>query len=242
MFELEVRTEYGKVILGSLGKKNLRPKKESESWIEYSQDQVSRYLNVDSDSVFCLNQIHGNSIIPIHSLEDILEFQSKTQDADALVTSIQKSVLVIRTADCVPIFSWGVKEPWVSLLHLGWKGARDNLLKIFMDSYCDPNEKIGFAMGPRIFGGNYEVDDEVARHFTSSPHIRSALSGGSGKYQLDLGLELFDQIKKGHSNPFLVDSGENCYKSADWFSHRAKEEGRNLHYIVFFASQTNGNW
>lgn len=142
MFELEIKTEYGKVCLGSLGKKILAPKKDSESWEVYTKDQVSSHLKIDRDSVFCLNQIHGNSIIPIRSQEDIEKFKIKTYDADALYTSIQDKALVIRTADCVPVFSWGMKEPWVSLLHIGWKGAKDNLLKIFMDSYCDQKKKL----------------------------------------------------------------------------------------------------
>jgi copper oxidase (laccase) domain-containing protein len=149
--------------------------------------------------------------------------------------------LVVRTADCVPIAVWSYDFPFVCMVHSGWKGTYLGILNKVYKMILEESSKfgiafpkIGCAIGPRIFGEDYEVEIDVASHFLNTRGITDSyqIKGSNiDKYKLDLGIIIKDQIKILNPTAIVFDFSVNTFQSNDWFSHRNGEVGRNLNII-----------
>lgn len=252
MIETFVKTNYGKVRIDFLGKKFTSNIAQLD-WNQWIKESLSNHYSIERDLIFSANQVHGDAIVNTSSIDSLfkqlnpLKKESQLEDlsklnADAIYSTNANEVLVVRTADCVPIAVWAYEFPFVCMVHSGWKGTYLQILekayKLLLDEslkFGFEFPKVGFAIGPRIFGKNYEVEIDVASHFLSTNGILdSYLSEDSNiqKYKLDLGVIVKDQIKKFKPNAIVMDFSVNTFNSSDWFSHRAGEIGRNLNTIT----------
>jgi len=90
---------------------------------------------------------------------------SRRLSGDGLVTSVPGILLIIKTADCLPVFLIDVPNRAVAAVHCGW---RSTYQKILVSAFNLMQEKIGSrpqeilaALGPCIEQGCYEVGQEV---------------------------------------------------------------------------------
>ena len=113
-----------------------------------------------------MRQTHSDII---HTIEDV---PIKVLEGDALITASTRIGLVVKTADCLPVFlvseSWGV----VAAVHCGWKGTgkhiiQKTIMKLEDDLGCQPSSLLA-AMGPCIGPDCYEVGEDVLRFFNES--------------------------------------------------------------------------
>lgn len=72
--------------------------------------------------IFCayLKQLHSNKIVFVD--------KEGQYEGDGLITRTRQLLLVVRTADCLPLFVINKKEKLVAIIHIGWKGAKDKIL------------------------------------------------------------------------------------------------------------------
>lgn len=88
---------------------------------------------------------------------------------DALMTQRPGVALLIRTADCLPIFFSHPKRKVVALAHAGWRGLALQLpvrvLAGFWDLYRCPAGAIEVAIGPAIRSCCYQVGPEFKKIF-----------------------------------------------------------------------------
>ncbi len=98
-----------------------------------------------------LNQVHGAQIYGDGS------YQNHQQQGDGLVTDRGNTVLIVRTADCVPVLLTDGKR--IGAIHAGWRGTRAGIIKEVL-SHFDPT-KVAAIIGPAIEGKNYEVDSDL---------------------------------------------------------------------------------
>ena len=68
-------------------------------------------------------QVHSNKVCIVNPQS---EFEKEKQ-CDGLITQGINTALIIRTADCVPVFIFGKKH--IALLHAGHKGMHANILE-----------------------------------------------------------------------------------------------------------------
>jgi YfiH family protein len=71
-----------------------------------------------------LNQVHGDSILEFYIPS---KDNGVFSDADGMITNAKKLCLVIRTADCVPVFAFDIKQEVLGAAHSGWKGCSLNI-------------------------------------------------------------------------------------------------------------------
>jgi len=85
--------------------------------IDVRNDIKRIFVNCD---VSYLNQIHSSSV---YNAE-----RPGVYTADGITTRVRNIVVVIRTADCLPIFVFDNKNKKIGLIHMGWRSAEAGIL------------------------------------------------------------------------------------------------------------------
>jgi len=137
-----------------------------------------------------LRQIHSDMAHCIHA-------GNANEDApqgDALFTRLPGILLVVQTADCVPILLADTKHRAIAAIHAGWRGtlrriAVKTLGRMKMEFGTRPGDVIA-ALGPAIGRCCYEVGSDVARDFDAQ--FRDARAWFDGP---------FDALASGESDP-----------------------------------------
>ena len=109
------------------------------------------------DGVLELSQVHGDRLL--FEADSAALLQPRTAPAlegDGLADSRPGLGLLIKTADCQPLFFAHESGRYIAGLHVGWRGNRINFpasaLRLFCDRYgCKPHEVLavrGPSLGP----------------------------------------------------------------------------------------------
>jgi YfiH family protein len=182
-----------------------------------------------------LNQVHSDVVYFID------EVPSKKPPGDALATSLPGLLLVIKSADCLPVLLADVGRRVIAAVHCGWKGTLRRILGKAVagmrEHYGSDPEEILAAFGPCIGGGCYEVGEEVRRSYLEEKFPDSLfrpVAGRRGKYFFGLAeasmLQLVSQgIKEGRI--FTVGVCTHCDKRYPSYRRDKDRTGRMLSFI-----------
>ncbi len=162
-------------------------------------------------------QVHGGSLA---SIGHVRSCAKPIPGCDALLTDVPGMALLIRTADCLPIF---FAAPWrgvVGIAHAGWRGLAAllpaKMIAAFRHLYHARPEELHVAIGPAIRSCCYEVGAEFEKRFGRFVQERK------GRRTCDLIGVATDQLRQsGVRAQQLFDSG--CCTACDlkqWFSVR----------------------
>jgi YfiH family protein len=113
-----------------------------------------------------LRQIHSDVACGVSSATVAVEEAPK---GDALFTQEPGVVLVVQTADCVPILLADVKRRAIAAIHSGWRGtvqriAQKTIGRMQMEFGTRPGDIVA-AIGPAIGPCCYEVGTDVTKEF-----------------------------------------------------------------------------
>ncbi len=190
---------------------------------------ISGILGIDRIRIIMLNQVHGDTI---------LEFSGPVKgkrifpDADGMVTDAAKLCLVIRAADCVPVFAFDVKEKVLGAAHSGWKGCSLNiarkLIRKMKSRYKSENNNLYVYILPSIGPESYTVNIDVGSLFRDDITIKD------GKIYLNLWNNIRKSlVEEGLPEANLHLSGIcNYINNSEYFSYRRGDSGRNLNYAM----------
>ena len=176
------------------------------------------YLNTDFE-VDHLKQQHSNQV-------NIID-KGGLYIGDALFTKEKNLVLVVRTADCLPLYFYSAELGVIGAVHMGWRSAKDNILE---------NIKYDLSLfnvvaGAGLRGCCYEVGDE----FFGFNNMRGYLIKKDNKTYLDIISFAKDSlVKNGLKGENFFDIGK-CTLCSDegFFSYRkSTTESRMLSFIL----------
>ena len=103
--------------------------------------------------VASMNQTHSNVVLEIE--------RSGVYDADALITTKKNLMLVVSTADCMPVVISDSTR--IGIIHIGWKGVEN---KIFFNAIKNfDKNKLRVAIGPHAKTCCYEIQDDLSYKF-----------------------------------------------------------------------------
>lgn len=129
-----------------------------------------------------LKLVHGNRVENAAEIEGVPE-------ADASYTNKIGQVLLIPTADCLPVLFVSKNGDEIAAAHAGWRGLSagvlENTLAKFQCQPCDVSAWFGPAIGP----SNFEVGQDVFDAFSvSHPGSNSAFTAAysMGKYKANI--------------------------------------------------------
>ena len=182
-----------------------------------------------------LNQIHSDIV---HSLKTIPKGKLT---GDAMITSLPCLFLIIKTADCLPVFIVDESKKVVAAVHCGWRGTQKRIVQKTAEEMerlfnCQP-ESLLVSLGPCIGTECYEVGKDVVKKFKQEEFLSEIFQPHSqkkNKYFLDLRkanlLQLLDSgIKR--KNVFIVDDCSHCYPDLPSFRRDGEKAGRMLSFI-----------
>jgi YfiH family protein len=166
-------------------------------------------------------QVHGASLAAIESSECS---DDPIPGCDGLATRLPGLALVIRTADCLPIFIWDPLQGVAGLVHAGWRGLAKQLplrvASFLRQWYRSQPHDLWIGIGPAIRGCCYEVEPGFKRLFGAW------VSETNGRWTCDLvGCATGQLLAAGVRPARLQDCGRctSC-DSARWYSVRREGE------------------
>lgn len=114
-----------------------------------------------------VQQVHGRRVIL--ATEEFTRRNDFSEEADGLVTNLSNASLVIRTADCLPVFMYDTKRKCLGLLHAGWRGSHQNIIQqsvsIMRQNFHAETKDLKVALGPAIRACCYQVGGEFRDYF-----------------------------------------------------------------------------
>lgn len=118
---------------------------------------------LDTSRVFTLNQVHGDHIVTANSL-----YAEEIPEADGIISDNPDDMLVIRTADCLPVLAYS-EEGIIGAFHAGWRSLNRGIIGKGILKMKDLGAtSIRTIMGPAIGPCCFRVGDDVLKEFPSS--------------------------------------------------------------------------
>ncbi len=194
----------------------------------HEKSLLSSFTGLPEKNILSLNQLHGEEIIVVDKAPP--ENRPVFADADGMVTGRRGLALVIRTADCVPVFAFDPARGVLGAAHSGWRGCRLNisgkLIELMKKRYGSLPSDIRAFVLPSIGPDSYTVGDDVAGHFPDYVVSRN------GKLYLDLRGNVAASLKREGipSERILVCTQCSFIDNREFFSHRRGDTGRNLNF------------
>jgi YfiH family protein len=114
------------------------------------------------------------------------------QYCDALVSRTPKILLMVKTADCVPILLGDPKTRAFAAVHAGWRGTSSSIVRRAIEQleneYASRPKDVRAAIGPAANACCYEVGDEVLKlfkeRFPQSDHLFTPTRDGHARIDL----------------------------------------------------------
>jgi polyphenol oxidase len=112
-----------------------------------------------------VNQVHGGHVI------DAASYNGAAPDADGIWTRSPADVLVIKAADCAPVWLIDPRTKTIALIHAGWRGVAAGIVERAVEAlvHAGASPQVRAAVGPRIGSCCFEVGPEVAERFAHDP-------------------------------------------------------------------------
>ena len=180
-------------------------------------------------------QIHGTSLAFISRVGQTPQVVA---GCDALVTNLPGLALLVRTADCLPLFFADPVRGVVGIAHAGWRGLAGLLpvkvVAALQHGYHTQPDALAVAIGPAIRSCCYEVGPEFAARFGPFVQERHA------RRTCDLVALALDQLQQcGVRADRIIDS-QHCTgcEPQYWYSLRREgpSTGRLVSFIMLRAS------
>jgi len=156
--------------------------------VEENNRLVAEALRVRQTDVVTARQVHSNRVACVTAGDK----GRVLLDTDALITGDPGVTLLLRFADCLPIFIYDAQRGVIGLGHAGWRGTAARIacqmVSTMADFYGSDPAGVIAALGPAIGPCCYMVGDEVIGAICNSlPDWRSAIRPrGNGHFSLDL--------------------------------------------------------
>jgi YfiH family protein len=186
-------------------------------------------LNADFSGFFpiSLRQTHSDII------RVITESLPERSEGDAMVTDLPGVLLIIKTADCLPVLAVDIQNRAVAAIHCGWRGTLKRIVEktilTMHHNYGSDYASLCVALGPCISPTCYEVGEEVRKQFERKGLHRGVFSthpSHKKKYVLDLRKANRTQLLALGVQEKNIFSVDRCtYSEKDLFSYRRDREG-----------------
>lgn len=148
--------------------------------VERNRKLFCKALGWDSTNLAGAHQVHGKQVLRVHRA-------GQWNGYDALITNKPNVLLSVTIADCTPVLIFDPKQNAVGAAHAGWRGTTadigGNLLRHMRDAYGTKAEDCWAFVGTCIGSDDFEVDSDVADHFSAEFSIWDEQRG---KYLVDL--------------------------------------------------------
>jgi polyphenol oxidase len=171
-------------------------------------------------TVVRMRQVHGADVHVVDEGAVALAGRSPADApvADALVTTRDDVVLMVRVADCVPVLLADLRAGVVGAVHAGRPGLVAGVVPRAVATMRDLGaDDLHAWVGPHVCGACYEVPAEMRAEVTASvPEAYAETSWGTPA--VDVGAGVLAQL--GKEGVAVVDASRCTLEDQDLFSYR----------------------
>lgn len=207
------------------------------SRVQENKRRLLQAMQRTPDSLFEVWQVHGANIL---KADRPAPFREKVPRADAVITENPQVTLLMRFADCVPIYFYDPDHKAIGMAHAGWKGtikhiARKTVEHMKRHYRTDPTRLmvgIGPSIGPDHYHVGQDVSSRVQNAFPESYH--QLIGGQHGKQTFNLWeANRQDLLQAGVKHIEVAELCTACHPQ-DWYTHRG-ENGNTGRFGALFA-------
>lgn len=151
--EIKVLEKFNIKIIGT--KKNYGCVKEKRA------NEILKDFNIENKILFSGYQTHSDNIQLIDDLSE-----TYFENTDGLLSSNKKAALLVKYADCLPIFIYDEKNGFFGAVHSGWEGSYKTIILKAINKI--PNVDLNYiniVFGVGISCKNYEVQEDFYLKF-----------------------------------------------------------------------------
>ena len=218
--------------------------------VKQSCEKIMKTFQIEDKKIIRLSQVHGDTIQKINNIDNWCNNFEKDdlKSTDGCITNQKNVVLILRYADCIPLYFYDPVKAVVANIHSGWKGTVQKIGQkavsmLIKEYHCNPKDII-CCIGPCIRKCHFEVEQDVKEIFTSTFGYmkdrekiiqKGRVLDGVQKYNIDnvqINRNMLEEIGIEKSN--IIDSNIcTCCHSTLLHSYRkeGKEAGRNAAII-----------
>lgn len=180
-------------------------------------------------------QVHSADVRIVHNLQEARQKPGVLGDdqyCDALVSNTSQILLMVKTADCVPVLIADSKTGAFAAVHAGWRGTSASIvlgaIKQLQSEYGVRAEDLRAAIGPAANSCCYEVGSEVIdqfkERFPESEHLFTPTSDGHAR--IDLQTANRDQLTNAGVSPEKIHIAPLCTMDRTdlFFSYRREKK------------------
>jgi len=161
----------------------------TDPW-QSARENFYQEIGIEPKNVVMSGNIHGNKVIKV----SFNEAGRRVQGYDGLITNEIGLALVVKTADCLPLFFVDQKNKIIGLIHAGWKGVAANIAAEAVEEFkklgSNPSELL-VAIGPSIKKCHYDISQERTKEMTG---WEKYLTEKNGKFFADLQAAVVDEL------------------------------------------------
>ncbi|MCL5411628.1 MAG: peptidoglycan editing factor PgeF [Patescibacteria group bacterium] len=184
--------------------------KESFRRRDTSFNTFAQSLGVTLENFVLMGQVHGNNV----RIMNQRDAGSVIDQTDGLVTKEKGLVLVVQTADCLPILFADVSKKIIGVAHAGWRGTLAGIGASVVNSMTqlgsDPKD-ILIDSGPCLGPCHFEVKEDVFVLFKDKFGADKDINiERKGKTFLDLRKANFKLLLEAGINPLNIKTVGRC--------------------------------
>jgi hypothetical protein len=175
------------------------------------------------ETLFDVWQVHSADVVRADAPRPL---HTPHQKADAIITDRPHVTVLMRFADCVPIFLYDPVQRAVAMAHAGWQGTvrrtAQAAVRAMRAAYRSHPADLLAVIGPSIGAHHYPVGPEVAEQVRLAFGVDAALllPASNGAVQFDLWAA--NRLVLEQAGVRQIEICEICTAChlADWYSHR----------------------
>lgn len=194
-------------------------------------------LGARPENMACTMQRHTDNILVVKETGGLTQKLSQ-QPVDALITNVPGICLTGFYADCQLIMIYNNKRKVCAVVHCGWRGVANELLRKTIDRMCAEFDcrpmDMTVAVGPSICRRCFETDSDVPDILREvyGELIKEYIYKEDEKWHVDLKNITYSTLLRYGVLPFNIDVSNQCTScSTDkiFWSHRRNGERRGVH-------------
>ena len=209
---------------------------EKENVVE-NRKRLFQALSLPSGSMYDAWQVHSTEYVVA---KEPRELDSDQQKVNIILTQNPHVTLMMRFADCVPIFLYAPKQRAIGLVHAGWIGSINKIASIAVGAmkhefHCSPEEILA-GIGPSIGPDHYEVGMDVVTKLQQKipDKVDVCLSRKGNRYFLDLWYLNSYVLQEAGVKAIEIARICTACNIDEWYSHR-KEKGRTGRFGALYT-------
>jgi hypothetical protein len=163
-----------------------------------------------------LRQVHGASVLDADSARG-----DTLSEADALVATRSDRLLLVVSADCVPLLVASADGRCVAAIHAGWRGLVAGVIPRTLAALGQRGAPASAAaIGPCLSSARFEVGPEVLRAFEDAG-LGAAVRGGASGRRAHIDLRAAALAQLARAGVRAIDVSDRCtYEDAELWSYR----------------------